>query len=194
MPDLVYPIQRFGSTDLLLYRERDYYGVEQPAAALSDYRGPNEIFDWTRRARSAALVEHYGNGVHNTLKIARALLVINCNPGSTTYSFDPSSYIQSTTGLIQTGAAVGSIARTGVGALTITLAYAMPSINYGLLDFTCPYWTTDYNQQNITQWSRVWLRARTSTTAFTVRRYSWTSFAAQALSDGFMRFAIHGAV
>lgn len=187
MPTLT-PCLDFGSSsnlDVIGYAARDFRGVEALAAPPTDRRGFNEEAEWTGRAEVALTTEHTAAGVHSTLKIARAILVLQWDgtTGAGSYTARSSSYSLGTS-----GSAVATVVRDAVGEVTITLADAMPST------YMVPYSLTEefLNPADFANRTRVrcYCKLITSTTVFTVWRWAGT-LGALAKADGDMVLAIY---
>jgi hypothetical protein len=197
MPDILTPMRVIGAVDngeLLLYTETDFYGVEDaPAASTNDFSGFNEALAWTRRVYDAAIVEHYATGVHNTGKIARALLYIEYDAGS--YVCGERSYCQSTAGAVKTGSSAATISIVGTGDVKIDLGYAMPSATYTVMDLSIGYMTRDFTTGALTYYYvSAWCYSITDSDTFNAKRRSGTEITTPfALTHGDMVLAVHGA-
>jgi hypothetical protein len=104
------PIEKPGSSSLLLNADGDFIGVEAAPTGNTDHRGINEGLDWTVRGYLALIKEHYANGVHNTLRVPRALL-LGIYDG-TAYTLSYISYVQDTSGVVTMGLAAGALVPT----------------------------------------------------------------------------------
>lgn len=197
MPDILTPMRAIGAVDngeLLLYTETDFYGVEDtPAALTNDFTGFNEALAWTRRVYDAAIVEHYATGVHNTGKIARAVLYLEWDGSA--YSLGPRSYCQSTAGAVKEGSAAATITIVGTGDVKIDLGYTMPSATYTIMDLSCGYMTRDFTTGALSYYYvSAWCYSITDSDTFNVKRRSGTEITTPfPLAHGDMVLAVHGA-
>jgi hypothetical protein len=189
---ILWPITEEGSgdkgSDLLLYAQRDFYGVEAVAASPTDFRGFNEMTAWTRRTYDAAAVEHYASGLHNSVKVCRTVCTIEWD--GVAYSFVAESYGQvGSSGARSRGSAVGTAVRAGAGLVTVTLVDPLPGAsNYKLMDFTPGEWDLATNKVKLV---RVLLNTVTDATHFQVVRLAGTTFSTTAPADGNMQFVVH---
>lgn len=181
------PIQVVGGTALLRVAERDFVGVEANPTGLTDHRGVNEGFDWTKRAGDIFQIEHDAYGLHDTLRVARAVLLLTYDGSA--YTVHAPSYLQNTTGTVVRGSAcVAAIATPGAGQVGITLAAALPSTSYLVKDLTgCVDWTTEVMEQ-----VNVNLLSITSTTVFSVTRWAGTSFSTATQAHGRIAVGVYG--
>jgi hypothetical protein len=144
----LYPMQPLGeaesSRELLTYADRDPIGIEDEAAAPTDYSGWNEGAAWTRRYEENLEAEHDGYGLHNTLRIGRALVVVNYNWRTSEYVLFH-AYAQDTSGNEYFGddAVSGLSDANGDGRLVVTFTFNLPSTNMRINNFTQ---TGDYSQ------------------------------------------------
>lgn len=122
MADIFFPIQQRGSTELVSYAVRDFRGVEPTAVDPSDRAGWNEEAEFTARADKAINNEHDAAGNHDTLKIARAMLILR---------YDGADYFlddESTHGGTRHGTtSIATVSKISAGICKITLVTAMPS-------------------------------------------------------------------
>jgi hypothetical protein len=176
------PIRRVGSTSLYYVAQADFIGVEVAPTGSTDHRGFNEALDWTVRLGDVLEQEHYTNGVHSTLRIPRAIVVGGYHD-VLGYSEFWGSYVQSTAGAVTYGnAAVTLAAGGGAGQITVTLATAMPSSTYRVVDMA-------YGGSG----NRVFvnLTSITSTTVFSLTRWEGGSFSTAAATHGDFAVAVY---
>ena len=141
MADVLYPILAFGEVapgdlnSLMQYRPRDFRGVETPASAPADRRGVNEEAEHTERCDAAWLSEHAANR-HNTHKIPRTVLVIDCDttPATPTYAAgEETEHLGVRHG---TTSVITSVTRTGAGVVVVVLATALMSVDIQAANLT----------------------------------------------------------
>jgi hypothetical protein len=176
------------------YASRDFYGVEDVAATPADYRGANEMFDWTRRVETALRVEHYATGVHDTTKIGRTY--IDAVWDGTSYTLGGLSYGQDTSGVTYRGTSVtidrSEPHRRRARGVHAGRRHACGELQARGLHACVP--RRDGGLRSQRQHARCFLTTLTSTTVFRVKRFVGTvksAAASQAVGDGDMRFLLH---
>ena len=116
MPSKIPPIQFPNSTALALYADRDPIAVEETAA--HDTQGVNEAFAWTRRREPGFELEHDGTtGLHDVVKIARAVLFFWWDNYNHNYHLDPTSTVN------EMPAASSGLAWSHIGGGTIEIIF-----------------------------------------------------------------------
>lgn len=122
-----------GNADLQLYTARDFIGADKPTD--TELRGINRCCQWTRDVGGWIDVEHDRNGVHDTIKIPRGVLILTwVSTGGINgfYEIDPRSYLMGVR-----YADDPSIYSTTLGAnsgdFTLHLGLAMPTAKWGIL-------------------------------------------------------------
>lgn len=176
------------ASNVQAYVDGQTYGVQAaPVGTSDDMRGINEDIRFLRDAYDWALVEHDANGVHDTLQIARGLLIVEYDDNLAAYTVQGQSYLLGTHEHEAPG--LFTIASASPGEITVTLATALPSATaYGVADLS----PSLYDATDNFLFVRTQLRARTSASIFTLRRWSGTTVAGLALADGPFRIAIYG--
>jgi hypothetical protein len=178
------PIRRVGSTSPQTYAQGDFIGTETSPTGLTDHRGFNEVADWTVRAYETLLIEHYDNGVHNSLRVPRALIIGNWDGALYTTTFQ--CYAQSTAGVVTIGTTAATLARPVAGEITVTLAHALPSSAYRIKDISV-------STANAGPRVHVYLVSITSTTVFRLRRWEGDPFDSMVATDGDFAVAVYDA-
>jgi hypothetical protein len=173
-----------GSSTPLTYGEGDFIGVEASATTSTDHTGFNEAAAFTYEFHTDLQNEHYTNGVHNSLRLARGVLAATWD--GTNYVVGAKSYVQTTAGVVTRGGGF-SINRLGAGDLTITLTNAVTAGPTMVVDLTTMYEDSSNAHYRV----RVFRHTYTSTTVFNIRRYAGTTIAAMALADGPFHIMIH---
>jgi hypothetical protein len=188
----LYPMQPLGeaesSRELLTYADRDPIGIEDEAAAPTDYSGWNEGAAWTRRYEENLEAEHDGYGLHDTLRVGRAVVAVAYNRDTSAYVL-LHAYAQDTSGNEYFGDdAVTSLSDAfGVGYLDVTFTFNLPSTNMRITNFTSDMWTTgDQNNAPSYVYSRVYFVSSSAANTIRVLRYQ-----NDAAGHGRMCFAIH---
>ena len=189
MADALYPILRFGvavppprSQDPLpSYAIRSFRGVETPAAAPADRRGFNEEAEWTGRGDASMNAEHDEAGNHDTIKIPRGLLRLIFDVTITDYDWHWDRRSSESRSLQYS--AIGTINRTGVGVVEVTLNEALPS-SVRLGACAIDEWIDGIG------FVRTIRGAITSASKFEVKRFAGATIAALAAADGDMSFTI----
>lgn len=139
MSDAFYPVLSAGAAvppprdqdGFTLYALRSFRGVESPAAApgATTRRGFNAEAEHTARADAALRAEHDANGIHATVKIARAVLFLEYDGLS--YELHQESEDR---GVVHADASIATLTVTAVGQVKIVLATAMPSTDLVVVD------------------------------------------------------------
>lgn len=184
----LYPVTQPGSTTApLTYGEGDFIGIEADATDLTDHVGFNEVADWTTRFDTALQREHYPNGVHNTLRVGRCILILDWD--GTTMNVGDDSYLQDTSGTVTRGGGVATVNRLGAGDYQITLAHALTTGPTMLVDLTPAEYSaaTSFAVQPV----HVMRHTYTSTTVFNLRRYQGSGVDTEALADGHIHVILH---
>jgi hypothetical protein len=198
------PMHLLGSADPLYYAELDYAGLETLgwSVAPADFSGFNEIVRFSRDSYDWLLVEHFANGVHKTLKIAKAVIYLNYtgSPGLLgTYAVSTDlSYLQDTAGgYLEATTLVATLVRLGAGQVQVTLSSAVASTGYQIQDLTPgvavkPVYTAGTGvTTSSAAYARSWLITATSTTVFVLQRREWTDWTAlMSNADGPICFAL----
>lgn len=185
------PIRRLGSSSPYLVAGGDFIGVEAAPTGSTDHTGLNEAARWTIDVRATVDVEHYAEtGVHNTIRVPRALIVAFWN-GSTYEVTADGSFCQDTSGNVTRGTAAAALSRVADGQIDVTLAHAMPSATYRIKDATFGLNDAGYGI-NATR-VHVLLESLTSSTVFRIKRYEDPDFATLAAADGSFTIAVYDA-
>ena len=188
LPTLTVGATTPSANNVQAYVDSQTYGVQAaPVGTSDDMRGINEDFRFLRDAYDWALVEHDVNGYHDTLQIARGLLIVDYDANLGAYAVQGQSYLLGT----YENAAPGlfTIASASPGEITVTLATALPSATaYSVADMS----EARYDATDNFLFVRTQLRARTSASIFTLRRWEATTVGGLALADGPFRIAIYG--
>lgn len=176
------------SSNLLAYLDGQTYGVQAaPVGTSDDMRGINEDFRFLRDAYDWAMVEHDANGVHDTLQIARGLLIVEYDDNLAAYAVQGHSYLLGTYENEAPG--LFTISSASAGEITVTLATALPSATaYAVADLS----GSIYDSTDNFLFVRTQLRARTSASIFTLRRWQATTVGGLALADGPFAILIYG--
>lgn len=131
---VLWPMQPLGAlpderSRVLLYGERDLYGVEPapPEPAPADFTGPNEAADFVRRWAAALSTGHYPTGAHRDLRIPRAALLIQF-VALGNVRIDEASVLVTAAGEVLRGAAAASAEWLSEGRYKVTLAAPMPGV------------------------------------------------------------------
>jgi hypothetical protein len=196
------PIAPIGDpTNPLYYQELDFLGLETGwAAEPADFTGWNELTRFSRDAYDLLTFEHFANGVHNALKIAKFVLYASYEPNGNVYKINKNlSYAQDANGVWSH--AVGNeatLTRVGAGNVTVDILYNMPNALYRLFDAT-PYYIKPlqgFDTAVVSNYARCWIVAITDANTFRIKRKTWASFGGAGVTDGVdgdFCILIHGA-
>lgn len=176
------------ASNVQAYVDGATYGVQAaPVGTSDDMRGINEDIRFLRDAYEWATDEHDVNGVHDTLQIARGMLLVEYDANLAAYTVLGQSYLLGTHEHEAPG--LFTIASASPGEITVTLATALPSATaYAVADLS----PSIYDGTDNFLFVRTQLRARTSASVFTLRRWEATTVAGLALADGPFRILIYG--
>lgn len=187
------PVLTVGATtpsaaNVQAYLDGQTYGVQAaPVGTSDDMRGINEDFRFLRDAYDWHMVEHDASGVHDTLQIARGLLIAEYDDNLAAYAVQGQSYLLGTHENEVPG--LYTIASASPGEITVTLAAALPSATaYAVADLSGSLYDATGNFLFV----RTQLRARTSSSAFTLRRWESTTVGGLALANGPFAILIYG--
>ena len=140
MSDALYPVLSAGATPppprdqdgFVQYALRSFRGVESPAAAPSTTtrRGFNAEAEHTARADAALLAEHDENGIHATIKLARAFFFVDYDGSAYTISDESEDR-----GTLHGTSSIATVTKQATtGRIKIALTTALPTTDIWLED------------------------------------------------------------
>ncbi len=191
MADAFYPVITAGVTpppprdqeSFVQYALRSYRGVETPAAApgTTTRRGFNAEAEHTARADAALLAEHDENGIHATIKLARAFFFVDYDGSAYTISDESEDR-----GTLHGTSSIATVTKEATtGRIKIVLTTAMPTADMWLEDVIEDEDAVD------TDAVLCLLHSVTSSTTFYVERWMGDSASSGMVkAHGSFRFAV----
>lgn len=170
------PPQLLGGTEDLEYQAEDFFGVEAPTAAPTDFAGVNEVCRYLRDVLAWLVVGHTASGAHNDPRIPARKVHLR---------YDGAAYRvvrQFPDASVETFTAT----KLGTGLIGITWSNALANATYGVggeLEMAEGFLGSPPPSIAVVQLYSTGAYART-TTACAVRRWAGTGVATLALADG----------